>query len=246
MLFSVGGYSAAPAAFAALLLRIPLVIHEQNAYIGSLNRLLRPFSKAFLSSYEESSPIRSYPVASRFFTLARTRSTIKTVIFLGGSQGAKAINEYALEVAPKLHKRGIKIIHQAGVRFENEVKSAYEALETPAVVFGFSKALDRYLQEADFAVARAGASTLWELTAMGLPALFVPYPYAAADHQYHNAKFLSDKGLAWIKREVDLSSENLLQKLELDLEPISKTLQEQIAPGGAEEIAALLSQLAHK
>jgi len=111
---SVGGFSAAPASFAAVLLRRPYFIHEQNAAIGRLNRLLRPFSKAFFSSYEPSSPVKDYPVRASFFKEARIRSSVKTVIFLGGSQGARFINDLAVKIAPVLKEKGIKIIHQAG------------------------------------------------------------------------------------------------------------------------------------
>ena len=79
---SVGGFSAAPASFAAVILRKPYFIHEQNAAIGRLNRLLRPFTKAFFSSYETSSAVKDYPVRGNFFEYAHTREKIKTIIFL--------------------------------------------------------------------------------------------------------------------------------------------------------------------
>jgi len=99
VVFCVGGFSAAPTSFAAITLRIPLVIHEQNAAIGSLNKLLRSHAKAFISSYEKDSPISAYPIKNEFFEKSCIRENVKTIIFLGGSQGARAINNLALELA---------------------------------------------------------------------------------------------------------------------------------------------------
>jgi len=107
VVFCVGGFSAAPTSFASKMLKIPLIIHEQNASIGSLNRVLRNYAKAFISSYEEDSPIHSYPIKREFFKKSRIRKEIKTIIFLGGSQGAVAINTLALELAPIIKDRGM-------------------------------------------------------------------------------------------------------------------------------------------
>ena len=93
---SVGGYAAAPAAFAAILSRTPLCIHEQNAVTGSLNRLLTPFAKALFSSFHTPTPCPDYPIRPAFFQSARKRETVGHVIFLGGSQGATAINDLAI------------------------------------------------------------------------------------------------------------------------------------------------------
>ncbi|MDD2399136.1 MAG: undecaprenyldiphospho-muramoylpentapeptide beta-N-acetylglucosaminyltransferase [Sulfurovum sp.] len=242
VVFSVGGFSSAPTAFAAKILRIPLVIHEQNAAIGSLNRLLKPFATAFISSYLQESPIKAYPVKEIFFENAHTRKQVKTVIFLGGSQGAKAINALAFRLAPIFHERGIKIIHQAGEKNVNEAQKIYERLGVDARVFGFTTQLAEYMKEADFAIARAGASTLWELSATGLPALFIPYPYAAGDHQYYNAKFLAEQNLAWLMRENEISEEKVIALLDEDMDIKSQGLQHMVEKDGSRQIAQLLLQ----
>ncbi|MEA2048829.1 MAG: UDP-N-acetylglucosamine--N-acetylmuramyl-(pentapeptide) pyrophosphoryl-undecaprenol N-acetylglucosamine transferase [Campylobacterota bacterium] len=243
VVFSVGGFSAAATAFAAKLLHIPLVIHEQNAALGSLNRLLKPYATDFISSYLEESPIKAYPIKAIFFEKARVRDTIKTVIFLGGSQGAKAINTLALKMAPALHLRGIKIIHQAGVNHIEKVKKAYNDLGIEAEVFDFTTELADYMQKADFAIARSGASTLWELSATALPTLFIPYPYAASDHQFHNAAFLVEKNLAWIMREDEIDTQKVLALLDENLSMKSQGLMKRVEKGGSEEIATLLTQI---
>ncbi len=240
VVFCVGGFSAAPTSFAAKSLRIPLVIHEQNAAIGSLNKLLKPYANTFISSYEPESPIHSYPIKKEFFEKSHIRKEIKTVIFLGGSQGARAINRLALDLAPILKDRGINIIHQAGEKNIQEVQQSYQDIGVKAEVFGFTTELSTYMQQADFAIARAGASTLWELSAIACPTLFIPYPYAAGDHQYHNAKFLEEQGLAWIIREKELSTSKVLKLFDTNIEEISQKLQSMIEHDGAIKIAMLL------
>lgn len=243
VVFSVGGFSSAASSFAAKLKGIPLVIHEQNAALGSLNKVLKPYAKAFISSYLEESPIHAYPIKQIFFDSARIRDEIKTVIFLGGSQGAKAINVLALSLAPKLQEKGIKIIHQAGERNIDEVKKEYDTLGIDAEVFGFTTKLAAYMNEADFAVARAGASTLWELSATGLPTLFIPYPYAAGDHQYYNAKFLVDKNLAWMMRENELDETNVLLLMDENMAEKSRGLIDVVENNGSRKIAELLEEV---
>lgn len=243
VVFSVGGFSAAATAFAAKILRIPLVIHEQNAALGSLNKLLKPYATAFISSYLEESPIKAYPIKQIFFENARIRDKVKTIIFLGGSQGAKAINRLALQIAPQLKERGIKIIHQAGQNNINEVQKAYDDLGIEAEVFGFTDKLADYMNEADFACARSGASTLWELSATAVPTLYIPYPYAASDHQFYNAQFLVEKDLAWIMRESEIDTQNVLSLLDEDLSDKSRGLIEIVEKNGSEKIAALLTQI---
>jgi len=243
VVFSVGGFSAAPAAIAAKLSGIPLVIHEQNAALGSLNKLLKPYSSAFISSYLEESPVKAYPIKQIFFENARVRDKVKTLIFLGGSQGAQAINKLALEIAPELKARGIKIIHQAGQKNIDEVRKAYNDLGIEAEVFGFTDKLADYMNEADLAIARSGASTLWELSATAVPTLFIPYPYAASDHQFYNAQFLVKKELAWIMREKEIDTQKVLALLDEDLTERSRGLMEIVEKEGSEKIADLLTQI---
>ncbi len=243
VVFSVGGFSAAPMAFAAKLTRTPLVIHEQNAALGSLNKLLKPYAIHFISSYLEESPVKAYPIKEVFFDNARVRTTVKTIIFLGGSQGARAINNLALKMAPKLQEKGIKIIHQAGANNIEEVQKDYASLGIEAEVFGFTTKLAEYMNEADFAVARAGASTLWELSATAVPTLYIPYPYAAKDHQYYNAQFLVEKNLAWLMREEEIAVPKVLSLLDEDMGQVSRGLINTVEKKGSQSIAMLLKSI---
>jgi len=242
VLFCVGGYSAAPASIAALTLRIPLVIHEQNSVSGVLNKFLKPFAREFISAFEPNSVTTSYPIKDIYFKSKRVRKELKTLLIMGGSQGSVTLNNLALKLAPILKQRGIKLYHQAGEKNIDSVKKEYQKLGLDDIeVFGFNPNLEKIIQEADFAIARAGASTLWELTANGLPALFVPYPYAVGDHQYYNAKYLSDKNLAFIYRDNELSVEKVLDIIDsINLEEISQKLPNEINPNGARDIAKFL------
>lgn len=242
--YSVGGFSAAAASFATLSRFSPLLIHEQNAVEGRLNSLLKPFAKRFISAYDKNSPIKGYPVKEIFYKTAHIRTELKSIIFLGGSHGAKAINDLALSVAHKLHKRGIKIIHQAGEADYKRVESAYKELGLEVELYSFTKELATLVSKADFAVSRAGASTLWELSANGCPALYVPYPYAAGDHQYYNAKFIVEQEMGWCEREGDALRSKLLHTMKKPLEERSKKLLNYSKRGVAREMIKDLERLA--
>ncbi len=230
---SVGGFSAAPAALAAVVSNVPLYIHEQNAVTGKLNKLLRPYAKRFYSSYEEGENHCDYPVNPLYFENARIRERVKTVIFLGGSQGAKFINDLALQIAPWLNGGGIHIIHQCGFKEEDRVKEAYRDMGIEAEVYGFTTDIAALCERSDFAISRSGASTLWELCAAKIPAFFIPFPYAAADHQYHNARYIIDHEAGWCERQSDDLLLKLQEAILSDIKSKSERLGALIAPEGA-------------
>ena len=219
---SVGGFSAAAATFASILkFGCKLYIHEQNSKMGKLNEITSKFATEIFSSFDKNSLIKDYPVAKEFFNTARVRDKIKTIAFFGGSQGAICINDFALKVAPRLNEMGIKIIHQTGKNDFQRVKEEYVKLNIKADIFDFSKDIPSKMSSADFAVSRAGASTLWELCANSLPTFFIPYKHAAGDHQYYNAKALLDKGLCFLKREEELDEEDFFEAINSDIHKIS-------------------------
>ena len=99
------------------------------------------------------------------------------------------------------------------------------------------------MQQADFAIARSGASTLWELSAMACPTLYIPYPYAAGDHQFYNAKFLVDQDVAWIMREKEIELEEVVLLLDENMKEKSQKLQTMIEKDGALQVAMLLKNI---
>lgn len=255
---SVGGFSAGGASIGALLGGIPLFIHEQNAIKGKLNEILTPFAKAIFGSFTPSNPKgfihTSYPVRDEFFTHARTRKEIKKILFLGGSQGAKGINDFALILTPMLLERGITVSHQCGERDYERVQDSYRAvgLLDKVELFAFDTNLVARLSDADLCITRSGASSLWEMSANGLLGIYVPYPYAAKDHQYFNAKSFSDIGLGLTLRENELNPTTVLafidslQKQESTqsiLEIQSAQMRAQIKPQGAMEILQHIHQI---
>ena len=256
---SVGGFCAASGSVGALLAGLPLFIHEQNAQAGLLNSVLKPFCKNFFSSFNfKGGTLTAYPVHPLFFQKQRKREIIESILFLGGSQGAKAINDLALALAPGLRAKNIKIIHQTGKNDYQRILQCYEDIgispgsyekngeENGVLVFDFSQDLATFMEKSDFCISRAGASSLWELASIGLPSLFVPYPYAAKNHQYFNAKFLSDKGLAMLYTQEELASldkDLLLEKiLSFPLGQASEGLIDCARPGGADEIIKKILQ----
>lgn len=219
---SVGGFSAAPASIGAIVFGKPLFIHEQNAIKGRLNGLLSPFARRVFSSFGKNRV--PYPIKSQAKQKARVRTEIKTIAFIGGSQGARTINHLAISLAPTLLSLGFRIIHQCG---QNELEStkakyaeigigtcaqkeAHSSVDNKKLeLFGFSTDILSYLESADICIGRAGASSVWENAALGLPMIYVPYPYAASNHQVHNAEFFASKGLGLVLVE---SKNNTSQK----------------------------------
>ena len=233
---SVGGFSAAPASFASIFSKVDFYIHEQNSVMGKLNSITAKFAKEVFSSYDKTSLIKDYPINQEFFKHQRIRKQIKTIIFLGGSQGAVAINNFALSIAPLLKAKNINIIHQAGKNDYIRVKEQYEELQIDVEVFDFTSNILDYMNKADFAISRSGASTLWELSSLGLPTLYVPYPYAAANHQYFNAKFLLDDNMCLLKTQNQLDENIVDEILNLDISAISNKLIESIKKDGVKQI----------
>jgi len=237
---SVGGFSAASASFAAILTKKDFYIHEQNSVVGRLNKITSKYAKEVFSSYLDSSKIKDYPISQKFFDYSRVRREVKTIIFLGGSQGATAINDFALMVSPKLKELGINIIHQTGKTDFEKVQNEYNKLNIDVDVFDFSTQLLEKMNRADFAVSRSGASTLWELVSLGIPTFFIPFPYAAANHQYHNAKYLLDNDLCFLQNEKDLQTEYFFQCLKNDIENKSKKLINSIHKDAVKNIVDII------
>jgi UDP-N-acetylglucosamine--N-acetylmuramyl-(pentapeptide) pyrophosphoryl-undecaprenol N-acetylglucosamine transferase len=142
----------------------------------------------------------------------------------------------ALEIAPWLEERGIHIIHQCGVAEEERVHHAYHLLNIDAEVVGFTTKIASLIEKSDFAVSRSGASTLWELCAAGVPAFFIPYPSAAGDHQYHNARYIIDHNAGWCERQEDGLAQKLKEAIMSDIMAKSEALESLIAPDGAVKI----------
>ncbi len=215
VVLGVGGYASFPTVLAARVLRIPAVIHEQNAFPGLANRWLGRFASGVAVSFEAATgffpagrvTVTGNPVRAEIRPLsaghARQRFELLperfTILIFGGSQGAHRVNLGAVEALPRLAelKEQIQFLHGTGERDLSDVHKAYEQGGFRARVEAFFQDMATAYAAADFVIARAGASTIFELAAMGKPALLVPYPYAANDHQRLNAEAMVKAGAAW-------------------------------------------------
>ncbi len=223
VVLGMGGYASGPVVLTAWGLGVKTAIHEQNAYPGLSNRILGRFVKRAFLSFPSSA--RFFPPAKRMITGNPVRKSIGgdkgsasrvedspfTLLIFGGSQGAHRLNRAMIEGLKNLEElRGrMRIIHQTGDRDWQEVQSAYRQETFEAEVHPFIQEMDRAYAAADLVLCRAGATTLFELMAAGKPAILVPYPHAANDHQRLNAQALVDAGAALMVADGNLNGRSL-------------------------------------
>jgi UDP-N-acetylglucosamine--N-acetylmuramyl-(pentapeptide) pyrophosphoryl-undecaprenol N-acetylglucosamine transferase len=201
---SVGGYAAGPVTLAAALLGVRVAVLEPNSVVGLANRLLAPFARRAYVAWPEAAArfrpgarrVLGVPLRSGFRPQPYAARGTARVVVLGGSQGAAALNERMPEVAARLREvAGLDVLHQAGRDRDEAVRAAYarEGVERVTVV-PFVDDVARVIADADVVVARSGASTLAEISAIGRAAVLVPFPHAADDHQARNAEALARAG----------------------------------------------------
>ncbi|SHH22216.1 UDP-N-acetylglucosamine-N-acetylmuramylpentapeptide N-acetylglucosamine transferase [Hydrocarboniphaga daqingensis] len=257
VVLGMGGFAAGPGGLAARLMRIPLVVHEQNAAPGLTNRalsllaskVLEAFPKTFRHATTVGNPVRSAiaelpaPAERAAARAADSRDPVRLLI-LGGSQGARALNELvpaALALLPETARPLIR--HQAG-RTYDLARAAYANAGVMARIESFIDDMPSAYGWADLVVCRAGASTIAELCAAGCASVLVPFPFAVDDHQTANARHLADDGAAVLMQERDLDPERLAALLRDLLADRAKLLRmAQIArtkawPRATREIAA--------
>jgi len=227
LVFGVGGYVTGPVLLAAGLQGIPVCIHEQNSVPGLANKALSRIARRIFLSIpcrypfpEKKTALTGNPVRREIITASSARQQWippeVALLVLGGSQGAHRINMLVLEAVGILEKRrkdGLYVIHQTGRADMNEVKSRYEQMGVKALVGDFFQDMAGLYSRADLVISRAGATTLAELSVMGLPALLIPYPFAADDHQKTNAQYYQSGGGARMLMEHQLSGEKLAREI---------------------------------
>jgi UDP-N-acetylglucosamine--N-acetylmuramyl-(pentapeptide) pyrophosphoryl-undecaprenol N-acetylglucosamine transferase len=223
VVMGVGGYSSGPVVMAAAIRRIPTLVLEQNAVPGLTNRLLAPWVRAAAVTYEQTQSffrgkafVTGNPVRAEFFETSKFElrsSKFRTVLVLGGSQGAHAINVAMMGAGVPLMQRipGLSLVHQTGERDLAEVRSAYQRAGVTARVEPFLSAVAREMAAADVVISRAGATTLAELAAAGRAAVLIPFPGASDDHQRRNAELLAAAHAATVIDERDLTTDRLVE-----------------------------------
>ncbi|OHB48158.1 MAG: undecaprenyldiphospho-muramoylpentapeptide beta-N-acetylglucosaminyltransferase [Planctomycetes bacterium GWF2_40_8] len=230
IIIGLGGYGSALPVVAAYVIGVPIVLIEQNVIPGRANLIMSRWADAILCHWESTKnrfkkagsvsvtgiPIRSgiveneTEVVKNPFGLA---SQGKTLLVMGGSQGSQAINKVLLQSIPKLKALipGLQIIHLTGKEGYKEVKDAYDNLGINSFVSEFSSEIGIAYRLADLVICRAGANTIAEISAVGIPAILIPYPYATDNHQYWNAYELARIGGALIIKQDELKPERLTE-----------------------------------
>jgi len=256
----VGGYASGPAMLAAIVKHVPTLAFEPNVVPGFANRAVARMVSAAAVHFEETAKyfrhaeVTGVPVRPAFFEIAGKPRPAgpPSVLVFGGSQGAHAINEAMLCSLPELRRQapGIHIIHQTGERDYDDIVTRYRAANDSAEVFKFIEDMPGAFARADVLVCRSGASTVAEVAAAGKPAIFVPFPRAADDHQRVNAEAFARAGAAVVVEESKLEGVWLAETISAllndptRLRGMSVEARRLAHPDAAREIAAMAARLA--
>ncbi|MCK5889521.1 MAG: undecaprenyldiphospho-muramoylpentapeptide beta-N-acetylglucosaminyltransferase [Methylococcales bacterium] len=219
-----GGYVAGPGGLVASLLNIPLVIHEQNRVVGTTNRLLSKRADKVLEAFPQSfltqinaictgNPLRNHFLnfpAKNIWNEDQQRNF--RILIIGGSQGAKILNEQVPLALSQL--KNIDVIHQTGAAAFEQVSVQYDSHAMKVQVVAFIEDIAESYQWADMIICRSGAMTVSEVAAAGLPAIFIPLPHAIDDHQTANARYLTDTGAGILLAQPELTPDQLLMSIE--------------------------------
>lgn len=255
----VGGYASGAAMWAAAKMGIPILLQEQNGFAGVTNKILKDKAAKICVAYEGME--KFFPADKIILTGNPVRQNLldgrkseddsrKTLLIIGGSLGARTINEAVIAGLKELTNEGLKVVWQTGKVYYEKCKSAWEAAGSPANIecLDFlSDMPDRYAN-ADLVISRAGASSISEICLLGKPAILVPSPNVAEDHQTHNAMALVNKDAAVLVRDAEAAEKLIATALELLNDPkrlktlqtnVLKLAQKDSAKRIAEEVIAL-------
>ncbi len=225
----VGGYASGPTLLCASMGSIPTAVCEQNSVPGLANRILSRFVARIFITFEESrghlpaekTVLTGNPIRRNLATSAAERKTHKSakrnVFVLGGSQGARKLNEIVPRSLAKLGPR-VAVTHQTGEAHAESVRETYRQLGISAEVFGFTDDMSRIYEKTDLVICRAGSGTLSEITAFGIPSILIPLASSTHDHQLKNARVLESNEAATVIEEKELSIEGLREVIERTLE----------------------------
>jgi UDP-N-acetylglucosamine--N-acetylmuramyl-(pentapeptide) pyrophosphoryl-undecaprenol N-acetylglucosamine transferase len=260
VVIGVGGYASGPAMLAAIRKRVPTIAFEPNFVPGFANRVVARFVSAAAVHFAQTGErfrnpvVTGVPVRPAFFQIPNRPyvQSSPTLLVFGGSQGARAINFALTRALPELIRRvaGLRIIHQTGDRDYNEVRAAYQQAGVSAQVHKFIDDMPAFFARADLILCRSGASTVAEIAAAGKPAVFVPFPLAADDHQRRNAEALEQAGAAVVLEETKLDQVWLVDTLSAlfddpaRLARMSQAARSMAHPDAAMDIARLAVKVA--
>ncbi len=260
VVIGVGGYASGPAMLAAIMKGIPTLAFEPNVVPGFANRLVARWVSAAAVHFEETAQyfrhgeVTGVPVRQAFFEIAarNEQSGPPTLLVFGGSQGAHAINQAVIQCLPELAAQvpEIHIIHQTGEPDYNDAQAAYQRVKISAEVYPFINDMPAFFARSDLLLCRSGASTVAEITAAAKPAVFVPFPRAADDHQRVNAQALERAGAGVVLEETKLDRVWLVETLSTlladppRLRRMSALARRLAHPNAARDIAQMVARLA--
>ncbi len=220
----LGGYITFPAGMMAVLCGKPLVLHEQNSVAGMANKVLSGVADRVFSAFPNVLPKAEWvgnPMRAGFVNQPEPahrfadRTGPLRVLVVGGSLGAQALNTVVPQALAKIpHDQRPTVTHQSGAKQIEALRSAYEEARVQAELTPFIDDTAQAFADADVVIARAGASTVTELAAVGVAAIYVPFPHAVDDHQTTNARFVVDAGGGWLLPQNELKAQDLADRLQ--------------------------------
>ncbi|MGB1360595.1 MAG: undecaprenyldiphospho-muramoylpentapeptide beta-N-acetylglucosaminyltransferase [Alphaproteobacteria bacterium] len=218
-----GGYASFPVVLAGRILGIPIILHEQNAYAGSANRVLSRFAKIVATAFPNTKALKAKtvhtgnPVRQDIKKLYKNKypSVDKkiNILITGGSQGAEIFGDVIPKALTK-YKDKIKVVQQVRKEQLTTVKNFYKKHKINADVRTFIDDMPKVLKQSHIAICRSGAGSVMENACVGLPAIYVPYKYSANNHQYYNAKSIADVGGGIIINQDDFTEESLQKAID--------------------------------
>ncbi|MDP6523353.1 MAG: undecaprenyldiphospho-muramoylpentapeptide beta-N-acetylglucosaminyltransferase [Kiritimatiellia bacterium] len=227
VILAMGSYASVGPVLAARLLHVPVVLHEANVVPGRAISFLSRFARVVAVAFQDASlhissdnvVVTGFPLRRRLtgsFDAGLLDEDLFTVLVMGGSQGARRLNEVATEALCALHAKGfpVQVVHLSGRNDETGVRRQYEEAGVPSLVFGFLDEMGKAYAAADIAISRSGAASCTELSACGVPSLLVPLPSARRDHQRFNAEVLQRAGGADVVTQPELTPEWLADYIE--------------------------------
>ena len=268
-IFGTGGYVSAPVLFAGMIMRVPFVMHDCDANPGLVTRKFAPFAKSISVAFEveceklhnKNCVVNGNPIRKEFSVLTKTQARQNlgldnklTICIMGGSQGAKKINDATVKILKELSDREIQVIFQTGKRnfadVENALSKVYPEYidDKNIIVRPYFDNMTDVLKASDIAVSRAGSLSISELCASGVASIFVPYAYAAADHQRKNAKFMLNQGAGLYLEDGATDGDSLLKKIEMlanDGEFLNTVQQNALRLAKYDGVSGIISQIKH-
>jgi len=258
--FSMGGYVAGPPVMAALLRRVPVVVMEPNAVPGFTNRIIGRFVSRALISFPETAgrfaaghaELTGLPVRTEFFAIPpKPRGPFFQILFTGGSQGSRSLNQAGRQSWPMFRESGlaVRIVHQSGSAAFEQMRDAFRESGLDGEVVPFIQDMPAAFAAADLIVCRSGAGAVSELAAAGKPSVLVPFPHAADDHQTPNAEALARAGAARMVRDAELTGQSLfaavkqLAKASGELARMAEAARQFARPGAAARAAEILEEV---